>query len=118
MNSLSEAKSQVYLQHPEPIRSCLLSLREIMLSYPRPLTESIKYGMPCFCYGKSPVCYFWVDKQTAFPYLLFARGHLMSHPLLEQGKRKKMKSLSINPVYDLPLETIMETLEEALSLYK
>ena len=41
-----------YLQQDEPIRGCLLALREIILSQDKELVNTRKYGMPFFASGE------------------------------------------------------------------
>lgn len=48
------------------------------------------------------------DKSTDKPYILMVEGKHLHHPLLEKGKRARMKILRIDPGKDLPVETILE----------
>lgn len=107
-----------YLNQEEPNKSCLLALRQIILEQDAAVTETRKYGMPCFCYQKKMFCYLWTDKKTKEPYILFVEGKLLDHPKLEQGNRSRMKIFRIAPNKDLPLETIELLLTQALDLYK
>ncbi|MDP4587542.1 MAG: hypothetical protein NWS86_05120 [Flavobacteriales bacterium] len=52
------------------------------------------------------------------PYILWVDGIHLEHPHLEQGDRKLMKILRIDPEKDLPIEVIHELLEAALELAK
>jgi hypothetical protein len=107
-----------YLNKEEPNKSCLLALRSIILEQDAIVTETVKYGMPCFCYKKKMFCYLWTDKETLEPYILFVEGKHLNHPKLEQGTRSKMKIFRINPVKNLPLKSIKSLLKEALDLYR
>ena len=107
-----------YLNKAEPNRSCLLALRDIILSQDEKVNETRKYGMPCFCYGKKMFCYLWVDKKTNEPYILVVEGNRLDHPALEAGSRARMKILRVDPLQDLPLQTIEEVLGMALDLYR
>jgi hypothetical protein len=107
-----------YLNKQEPIRSCLLALRSIILKQDLHVTETQKYGMPCFCYKKKMFCYLWTDKKTDDPYILFVEGKYLNHPGLEQGKRSRMKIFRIDPNEDIPIDTIKLLLNEALNLYR
>ncbi len=60
----------------------------------------------------------WINKITKEPYILFVDGNLLNHPKLEQGTRRKMKVMSINPNKDLPLRTIKNILQQAIVLYR
>ncbi len=107
-----------YLNQREPNKSCLLALRKIILEQDEAVTETRKYGMPCFCYQKKMFCYLWTDKKTQEPYLLFVEGKHLNHPALEQGNRSRMKIFRTDPSKDLPLRTIKLLLKEALDLYR
>lgn len=111
-------KDAFYLNIDEPNKSCLLALRNIIINLDEAISETQKYGMPCFCYKKKIVCYLWIDKKTEEPYILFVEGRYMNHPALEVGKRSRMKILRVNPKKDLPIHTINILLNTALDLYK
>lgn len=110
--------SQYYLNQTEPNKSCLLALRDIILNTDPNISETRKYGMPCFTYKNKMFCYLWTDKKTHEPYILFVEGKRLDHPMLETGSRSRMKTLPISPTEDLPIETIHLLLNEALNLYR
>lgn len=107
-----------YFEQREPQKSCLLTLRDIILKQDANITETMKYGMPCFCYKKKMFCYLWIDRKTSEPYILFFEGRLLKNPELETGDRARMKILRVNAFEDLPLDTIELVLNEALDLYR
>ncbi|RLJ80468.1 DUF1801 domain-containing protein [Pedobacter alluvionis] len=107
-----------YLNKEEPNKSCLLALRNIILKQDTNITETQKWGMPCFCYKKKMLCYLWTDKKTDEPYLLLVEGKFLDHPELEKGERSRMKIFRINPHIDLPIHTIEIILQQALDLYR
>lgn len=106
-----------YKNAPEPQSSCLYALRAIILKVNPTINEGIKYGMPCFCVGKKPFCYLWMDKKTREPYVLVVKGKEIEHPILEAGTRSKMKIIRISPENDIPINAINEVLGRALALY-
>lgn len=110
--------SDYYLRQEEPQRSCLLALRDIILKQDENVSETVKYGMPCFCYRKKMFCYLWTDHKTSEPYILMVEGKHLNHPELEQGDRSRMKILRIDPNEDLPIKTIELILNDALDLYR
>ncbi len=107
-----------YLQKTEPIKGCLMALREYIINYDSNMTEAWKYGMPFFCYENKMFCYLWVDKKTHLPYIGIVEGGKIEHPKLVQGKRSRMKILMINPNEDLPIATIDVIFREAIKFYK
>ncbi len=107
-----------YLNKEEPNKSCLLALRKVILKQDDNITETKKWGMPCFCYKKKMFCYLWTDKKTDEPYLLMVEGKHLNHPELEEGSRSRMKIFRINPNKDLPIDFIELLLNDALDLYR
>ncbi|MNL36222.1 hypothetical protein D3C87_1582920 [compost metagenome] len=107
-----------YLNKDEPNRSCLLALRSIILDQDTNITETQKWGMPCFCYKKKMFCYLWTDKKTDHPYVLMVEGKYLDYPELEKGDRSRMKIFRVNPNIDLPVMTIESILQKALDLYR
>jgi len=113
-----EALHNYYLSKAEPTKSCLLALRTLLLNHDKDITETQKYGMPCFCYHQKMICYLWTDKKTNEPYLLLVEGKHLDLPELETGDRARMKIFRVNPNTDLPLKTLHHILEKALDLYR
>ena len=107
-----------YLEKLEPNKSCLLAMRDILLNYDAEITETRKYGMPCFCYKGKMFCYLWEDKKTHEPYFLLVEGKYLDHPILEMGSRARMKILRVDPNNDLPVKEIKVVLKQALDLYR
>lgn len=117
-NKMISEIDKFFLNQTEPNKSCLLALRKIILEQDANVTETKKYGMPCFCYKKKMFCYLWTDKKTEEPYILFVEGKRLEHPKLEAGNRSRMKIFRVNPKKDLPVKTIKSLLNEALDLYR
>jgi hypothetical protein len=107
-----------YLQKDEPIRGCLLALREIILKQDESITATWKYGMPFFCYKGKMFCYLWVHKTTLQPYIGIVEGQRINHPDLIIEKRARMKIMLFDAQKDLPLDIIEAILKQALDLYK
>ena len=107
-----------YLAKDEPNKGCLLALREIILKQAEEITETRKYGMPCFCYKGKMFCYLWIDKKTQEPYILFVEGKHLNHLSLETGTRARMKIFRINPMKDFPIDLINQLLKDAIDLYR
>ncbi len=107
-----------YLNQEEPNRSCLLALRTIILSQDQNVSETLKWGMPCFSYNKKIFTYLSIDRKTDEPYILMVEGKYLDFPELERGNRTRMKILRVDPNKDLSLETIEMLLTEALNLHR
>ena len=109
---------EYYLNKEEPNKGCLIALRSMILQQDPDISETRKYGMPCFCYKKKMFCYLWTDKKTDEPYMLMVEGKHLIHPALETGKRSRMKIFRVDPNKDLPKKTIDNILQKALDLYR
>lgn len=107
-----------YSQKEEPIKGCLLALREIILNQDDDITAGWKYGMPFFSYKGKMFCYIWVHSKHQQPYLGIVEGKKINHPDLLAEKRSRMKIFLFDPNKDLPVKTIETILLQALQLYK
>ena len=107
-----------FLQQEEPVKSCLLAMRELLLNYDGSISEAWKYSMPFYCYKGRMFCYLWIDKKFKQPYLGIVEGKKIDHPQLVPGKRARMKILLLDPNKDIPVKTIHMILKEAQLLYK
>lgn len=107
-----------YLSKEEPIKSCLLALRSVILKYNGNFTEEWKYGMPVFCLNGKMFCYLWVRKKTMLPYLGIVEGRKIDNAKLLQENRSRMKILLINPEEDLPVKTIYEIFGQLIPFYQ
>lgn len=108
--------TQYYLSQPEPIKSCMLALRDIILAIDSEITHEMKYGMPFFCFHGKMMCYLWIHKRYNQPYLGLVDGNKFDHPDLLTEKRARMKILLFSPEEDLPVETVKELIGRALAL--
>ena len=107
-----------YLQKNEPVKSCLLALREIILKQDKDISAAWKYGMPFFCYKDKMFCYLWVHKKYLQPYIGIVEGKRFDHPELIIEKRSRMKIMLFEANQGLPIKTIQSILKQAIDLYK
>ena len=92
-------------------------MRDILLAFDSEITETTKYGMPCFSYKSKMFCYLWQDKKSNAPYFLLVEGNNLTHPALESGDRKRMKVYRVNPEKDIDINVVQAILNEARALY-
>jgi len=107
-----------YLQQSEPIKSCFLALREIILSHDKEIVNAWKYELPFFCFRGKMFCYLWIHKKYKQPYLGIVEGKRFNHPALISEKRSRMKIMLFDPDKDLPIELINTILRQAINFYK
>jgi hypothetical protein len=105
-----------YFSHDEPLRSCLLALREIILQHDNEIMEAWKYGAPFFCFRKKNLCYLLTQKKTREPYIGFVDGRRIEHPKLIDEGRSQVKIFVINPHKDIPVGTITSISRAAIRL--
>ena len=103
-----------YMQKDEPVRSCLITLREAILARDSEISEVWKYHMPFFIFKGKRICYLWVEKKTNLPYIGIVNGYKIDHPELIQDGRSRMKIIKFNPLLDLPILTIHQILDAAM----
>lgn len=111
-----DAIDHYFLSQPEPNKSCLLALRDLIHAAHPDITLTWKYRMPVFCLNGKMLCYLWTDKKDHSPYLGFVDGALINHPALERGKRARMSILRINPTGKFPVKEIRTLMAMALQV--
>ncbi len=112
------ASDNFYEQQEEPVKSCLLALRTMILHQDSNVSAAWKYGMPFFCYKGKMFCYLWVHKKYKQPYIGLVEGKHFDEPFLIQEERSRMKIMLLDPANDLPMTTIENILQRALDLYR
>src|SRR5882672_4518820 len=114
---MTEEEDIYYLLLDEPVKSCLLALRNLVLSADKNISAAWRYGMPFFYYKKKMFCYLWVHKKYKQPYLGMVEGKHLHDPELISESRSRMKIMLFDPNKDLPVRTIKKILREAIELY-
>ena len=105
-----------YETQEEPIKSCLLALRDIILAFDKQITADWKYSMPFFNYKGNRICYLWVDKKLKQPYIGIVNGNRIEDDRLIQEKRSRMKIMRFDPARNLPKKDISAILQKAINL--
>jgi len=108
--------NEYYHRQPEPLRSCLLGMREIILQHDNDIVEAWKYRMPFFIFKGKMFCYLWTKRKQHLPYLGIVEGKLVSDPDLIQEKRARMKILLIDPTKDIPIRKIKRILTAVMNI--
>lgn len=99
----------------EPARSIMIFLHEL-LTNELGLKPKIRYKMP-FYDSKTWICYLNPRKDTSVE-LAFIRGNELSNAqgLLEPNGRKQIMGINFTSLKDIPYESLMEVLLEAIEL--
>jgi len=107
-----------FLNLDESVKGTMLFLREYIPSLSDEITEEWKYKLPFFYYKGKMFCYMWIHKKYKQPYIGIVEGGKIDHPNLLKEDRARMKILLLDPEEDIPVDTIKEILEKAMTFYK
>lgn len=111
---MTHALDNFYLEKDDPNQSCLLALRDLILSFNTDIEAVWKYRLPCFIYKGKLMFYLWIDKKTIHPYVAILCNHRFKHPQLIAGKRKMYKLYMVDPNEDIDKNTLYELLDLAI----
>lgn len=107
-----------YLQKEEPLKSYLIYLRELILSFDKNISEAWRYKMPFYFYKDKRICYLWINKKNQMPYLGIVDGKKINHPILVSENRSRMKILLFDPKKKIPVKIIKDILRQAIDVSK
>ena len=104
-----------YLKQPEPIRSCLLALKTIVLKTSPEITHDRKFQIPFFMYKGKKLAFLWVNKKRLL--MGFVKDSSIL-PIPETGRRKnEFETMTIDPEKDIPIRLITALLRRYMKLY-
>ena len=97
-------------------QAILQYLHNLMESTPE-VTSKIRYKIP-FYYRKSWICYLNPIKKPVGIEMVFLRGNELSNEqgLLDPRGRKQVAGVIFTKVEEIPMETLLEVIQEALYL--
>jgi hypothetical protein len=103
-----------YLSKPEPYQSCLLALRDIILSANADICHERKFQIPFFTYKEKKLGYLWLNGKKLMV------GFCVDKSLLPVADGVKIKdqyeSMRIDPNADIPIEIILKKLDHYTTL--
>lgn len=102
-----------YQNLEEPYNSCFMALKSIILEFDSRISEEWKYKLLFFYFNGKMFCYLWIDKENKLPYVSFADGFRLQHPLLISAERKRFKIFYIDPNNDIDIKNLNKIMEEA-----
>ncbi|MEZ0485373.1 DUF1801 domain-containing protein [Fibrella aquatica] len=104
-----------YSNQSEPVQSCLLALRQLILAQHPALTPAWKWNLPFFDYKGRMLFYLSPShKKLNLPYLAVTNGNELPHPDLLAEGRTRIRILPIDPEQDLPVTLIQEIVQQAI----
>jgi len=103
-----------YLSKPEPYQSCLLALRDIVLSAHAGIEHVRKFQIPFFTYKDKKLVYLWLDKKKLKMGFCWDKS---LQPVVEGIRPKdKYESIIIDANADIPVDLILEKLNYYVDL--
>lgn len=103
-----------YLLKPEPYQSCLLALRDIILSVDPAICQERKFQIPFFTYKDKKLGYLWLNGKKLMIGFCADKSLL---PTVEGVKPKdQYESLRIDPNADIPIDIIRHKLKHYIQL--
>ncbi len=109
---------QYFESQEEPMKGCLLAIKDCMLNYDKRVVMSWKWNLPFFSFGKHMLAYLHIHKKTGSPYLGFGWGQNLQHPALLQEDRKMIKVYYMDAEKDIDVKTLYEILDETVGFLK
>lgn len=106
---------EFYLQQPEPLKGCMLFLRQWFLK--NDCTEAFNYNTPFFRFKGKPFCYLIIKKDKRSMYVGFMKGRSLQHEKLFSDGRKVVKLFYIDPEKEVPLKDLKAIVASAKKLY-
>ncbi|MGB5554778.1 MAG: DUF1801 domain-containing protein [Flavobacteriaceae bacterium] len=106
------------LNQPEPFRSILLHLQVVIESTIQNVDLKYKWRLPCYYYGKSPICYLNVSLKKGFVDIGFWNSaHLTQHlDKMVVENRKVVKSLRYTSLEAIDDTVLIEVLQDAYTV--
>jgi hypothetical protein len=104
-----------YQKQSEPIQSCLLALKAIIMGINPLITHERKYQIPFFYYKGRKLSYLWVNKRKL--QVGFIEDKCLQKPLEGVRIKDRYRHIIVNPKEDIPIEIIIENLRNLIRLY-
>ena len=103
-----------YLSKPEPYQSCLLALRDVILSIDPNICHERKFQIPFFTYKNKKLGYLWLNRKKLM--LGFCMDKSLQKSIAGIKPKDQYESFEINPNADLPVDMIVQKLDYYLTM--
>lgn len=104
-----------YLKQTEPVQSCLLALKSIIMGINPQITHERKYQIPFFYYKGKKLSYLWVTRKKL--QVGFIEDKCLQEPIAGIRLKDRYQSIIVNPTEDIPFEIIVGNLNRLIQLY-
>ena len=103
-----------YLSKPEPYQSCLLALKDIVLSVNPAICHERKFQIPFFIYKGKKLGYLWLNGKKLMMGFCLDKSLQLIIPGIKP--KDKYESIQIDPNKDIPVDVIRKKLGYYLGL--
>ena len=97
-----------YLSKPEPYQSCLLALKDIILTTNLGIQHERKFQIPFFTYKGKKMGYLWLNRKKLMLGFCLDKSLQLITPGIQP--KDKYESIAINPNEDIPVDIIRQKL--------
>ena len=104
-----------YLKQEEPLLSCLLALKDIILGIDNDIIHTRKYRIPFFYYNGKKLAFLWVQRKKVMVGFIQDKQTLPEIPGIR--RKDRVETILLDPDADIPVEYIMRELQKRLQLY-
>jgi len=111
---MSTDPQHYYSKQPEPIQSCLLALKTLIMASNRELTHERRYQIPFFCFRGKKVCFLWVTRKKVM--VGFVEDSSLQPKVPGIKRKDRFETLLLDAGEDIPVELILERLTEKITL--
>jgi len=114
--SPKDALNHYYEKQDAITRESLLALKSIVLSVNNHIEHVRKYQIPFFCYKGLHLGFLWVRQKKIL--VGFVEDKKTLTTAFETRKKDKISTIEIDPMEDIPFETIQQGYIELIEKYK
>ena len=115
LEPMEDLLTNYYLKQPEPIQSCLLALRDIILSVNKNISKQRKFQIPFFYYGDKKLAFLWVTRKRIM--LGFVEDKNIYPKQKDVRLKDKIDAIYVDPTIDIPIKLIEKKIKVLIKLY-
>ncbi|MDR3704858.1 MAG: hypothetical protein P4L28_02995 [Paludibacteraceae bacterium] len=104
-----------YLRQKEPYQSCLLALKDIIMSVNTEIFSTKKYQIPFFYYKDMKLAFVWLHEKKVIVAFIKDKKTLPITSDIKQ--RDQIETLQVDPNTNIPIEIITKKLRMQLETY-
>lgn len=112
---MNASSDDYYLKHQEPLQSCLLALKYIIMKVDENIAHEMAYQIPLFTYKGYRLAFLWITRKKLLLGVITDKKVL---PLVDGKKQKdQYEMIEIDPNADLPKDMMVDKFKQRIKLY-